>query len=189
MRRINVNLFPKEGYYFKEKDGATIRADSWPSVMRKVENYRKRNNYTLGNIEDEVSQQACARNPSYCTDINDATIIQRRMVSLKTRVLQWLGAVRRVLGRLTFVSAREAEQRANICASCPLNIPLPEGCASCRAALGAMRREILGRGRTIDGRLNGCLASGRDLPTDVHLDSDRIEIPDAPAFCWRKRGL
>lgn len=189
MKRINVNLYPKDGYWFHEKDGSRHRAATWAGVMRKVEDYRRRTGYPLGNIEAEVSAQACSRNPAHCTDENDATIQQRKVVSLKSRVLQWMGALRRIQRQIVFVSAQEAAERANICASCPFNTGLPEGCATCRAALRAMRFEIIGPSRAQDARLNGCLLTGRDLPTDVHIDSERKELPEAPANCWRKRGV
>lgn len=188
-QRINVNLYPKDGYFFKEKDGAVLRGTTWPGVMRRVEHYRRRAGYPIGNVEQEVIQQACARNPSHCVHDDSVTVNQRKIVSLKGRVLQWLGIVRKARTQLKFVSPQEAGERANACAGCPKNTPLPEGCATCRAALNAMRNEILGPHRAKDGRLNGCIITGCDLPTDVHLESDRISLPEAPDFCWRKRTL
>lgn len=188
MKRINVNLFPRDGYFFKDQDGAVIRGENWSSVMRRVEAYRKRNGYAVGNVENEVSAQACARNPSHCSDINDATIHQTKIVSLKGRVLKYLGFIRSLLpSRVPWVSATEAARRAGICAGCPQNTPLPEGCASCRAALNAMRNEILGPHRARDSRLNGCAILGEDLPTCVHVDHDVVDSPELPHNCWRRQ--
>jgi len=188
MIRINVNLFPKDGYFFKEKDGAKIRADSWPAVMRKVEAYRRRANYPMGNVEQEVMQQACGRNPSHCSNENDALMNQRKVVSLKGRVFQYMAFMRGLLpNRIPWVSAQDAANRANVCAMCPHNTNLPEGCASCRAALRSMRNEILGPHRAKDSRLNGCNILGEDIQTSCHVDHDVVDNPSLPGHCWRKR--
>lgn len=187
MRRINVNLFPRAGYFFKESDGAVIRADSWAGVLRKTEAYRKRAGYPVGNVEAEVFAQACARNPSHCVEISDATIQQRKVVSLKGRVLQYMGFLRSIRDRIPWVSSQDAANRASICVACPNNTALPSGCATCQVALKAMRSEILGPHRAKDSRLNGCAVLGEDLPTSVHVDHDVVDSPELPAHCWRKR--
>jgi hypothetical protein len=186
-KRINVNLYPREGYFFKESDGAIIRSDSWPKVMAKVQAYRKSAGYSIGDVESEVAQQACARNPAHCATINDATERQTLITSLKTRILKYMSFLRGLGPRIPWVDAAAAARRASICASCPHNTPLPEGCGSCRAALKALRDEVLGRGRAQDRRVNGCAILGEDLPTSVHVDHDVVENDQLPDFCWRKR--
>lgn len=188
---INPNLYPKSGYRFKDRDGTLIVGTSWVHVMKKVENYRKRAGLPPGNAEAEVMASACRDNPGYCSEVSEATIRQRAVVSLKGRVLQFLNIVRRQIEKgipFPMVERNEAGKRADICAKCPANAGLPEGCASCRATLNANRKAIIG-GRTIDSRLNGCLHTGEDLPTSIWLDQQTAELPAAPANCWRKRTL
>lgn len=186
-KRINVNLYPREGYFFKESDGTIIRSDSWLHVMAKVSTYRKNAGYPIGDVESEVAQQACARNPAHCATINDATERQTLITSLKTRVLKYMSFLRGLGPRIPWVDAAAANRRATICASCPHNTSLPEGCGSCRAALVAMRVEVLGRGRAQDGRVHGCAILGEDIPTSVHVDHDVVDNPQLPDHCWRKR--
>jgi hypothetical protein len=186
-KRINVNLYPREGYFFKDSDGVIIRGDNWLNVMAKVQAYRKRAGYEIGDVESEVAQQACARNPSHCAVINDATERQTLISSLKTRVLRYMSFLRGLGPRIPWVDSAAAARRASICASCPHNTALPEGCSSCRAALKEMRNEIMGRGRTQDARLNGCAVLGEDLQTSVHVDHDVVDSDALPAHCWRKR--
>jgi hypothetical protein len=188
MKRINLNLYPKDGYFFVDSDGTRIRANSWPKVMTRVAAYRKRAGRDVGNVENEVSAQACARNPAYCSDINDANEKQLQITSLKGRVLRYLSFIRGLLpgNRVPWSNPTDAQNRANVCASCPNNTALPEGCASCRAAVRAMHKEILG-GRKIDARLNGCAVLGESLPVSVWVDHDVVDKPELPAHCWRKR--
>lgn len=188
MKRINVNLWPKDGYFFKDSDGARIRGTSWPDVMRRVSAYRKRAGREQGNVEAEVSNQACARNPAHCSEINGENEKHLRIASLKGRVLKYLSFIRGLLpgNRVPWVSAQDAANRANVCASCPANIALPEGCSSCRAAVRAMHKEILGD-RKIDARLNGCGYLGESLPVSVHVDHDVVDSAALPPHCWRKR--
>jgi len=186
-KRINVNLYPREGYFFKESDGSIHRADSWAHVMARVVVYRKRAGLPPGDVESEVAQQACSRNPAHCAEINDATVHQTLVASLKTRILKYMSFLRGLGPRIPWVNAAEASRRAGVCATCPHNTALPEGCGSCRAALSAMRDEVLGRGRAKDGRLHGCAILGEDLPTSVHVDHDVVENDQLPDACWRKR--
>ena len=189
MKRINLNLYPKDGYIFRERDGTIIRGESWPEVMRKVDQYRRLNKFPIGNVETEVTAQACSRNPSHCAENNAATVHQIKVVSLKGRVLKYMAYLRKLTPKLIpWVDAAAAGRRASICASCPKNTHLPEGCATCRAALAAMRDEVLGVHRTKDHRLNGCVVLGEDLPTSVWVAHDVVDNPELPGNCWRKRG-
>lgn len=188
MKRINVNLYPKDGYFFIDSDGARIRSDSWSKVMAKVQAYRKRAGLPAGDVEAEVMAQACSRNPSHCSEENDANRRQLMVTSLKGRVLKYLSFLRGLMpgNRIPWVSPQEAANRANVCASCPYNTPLPEGCSSCRAAVKAMHNEILGR-RKQDPRLNGCAVLGESLQASVHVDHDVVDSSQLPGHCWRKR--
>lgn len=185
---INVNLYPREGYFFKDADGSVHRAADWPKVMVNVAAYRKRAGMRIGDVEAEVSAQACARNPAHCAEINEATIHATKIASLKGRVLKYLSFIRGLVpgNRVPWVAERDAANRASVCASCPLNTALPEGCSSCRAAVREMQKEILG-GRRIDARLNGCAILGESLPVSIWVDHTVVDSDALPAHCWRKR--
>lgn len=183
MKTINPNIYPKGGHYFIERDGAKIVGDSWNGVIARVRAYRKRANYPEGDVTQEVHAQACQRNPILCTD-DSGHIAAVQKASIKARVLTWLNQMRG--NKPQFVPTELAQQRANICATCPNNQGIPDGCASCRAALAALRSEILGP-RPIDGRLNACMGTGEDLPAAVWVESQAVENGALPGHCWRKR--
>jgi hypothetical protein len=190
MRQINRNLFPRDGFYFKESDGITIRGDTWPGVIKRVENYRKRNNFPIGNVEQEVISQACARNPGYCTEENAAYTAEVQRASLKSRLLIWMARRQQTMQSHPpkFVTDGDFRARAAICAGCPKNQSLPEGCASSKAAVNESRKNIIG-GRTQDARLNACAVLAVDLNSSVWLDEDRVDDGELPGHCWRKVGV
>jgi hypothetical protein len=186
MTRINVNVYPKEGYFFVEADGVHVRGDSWKDVIARVTDYRRRNRMPAGDPDAEIMAQACARNPSICSEKRAAPIKRK---TLKGRILEWLSAIKRVSAKepLEFVDADTAKRRANVCVGCPQHVDFfgAPSCASCKATVKAMREELL-KGRKPDPRLNGCAAIGIDCAVAAHLDEARIEAPEAPRTCWRK---
>lgn len=186
MKQINPNIHPKDGYRFRESDGSWHVGGDWNGVIARVAAYRRRQGKPMGDVKAEVIAQACSRNPIICTEVNAATQEQLKKSSLKTRTLNFLNALR---GKTNdFVEDGVAKARAAICASCPRNSPLNEGCSSCRNALIALRKEIIG-GRHSDGRLNSCEILGEDLPTAINLDSQTVENGELPGHCWRRRSL
>lgn len=191
MRRINVNLYPKDGYFFIEADQSRHRAASWRAVIKRVTEYRQRQGLPVGNVEVEVMEQACSRNPSLCVQDNAAPA-PKPQVTLKHRVIQWLSAISRIADRgpLSFVREKESTARASICAKCPKNTALGvKSCSTCKQALAEYRKNLIGGARVRDARLGGCDVLGADLVTAVHLDEIRVDNPALPANCWRKKAI
>ena len=183
---LNSNIFPKSGFIFKDSEGVKHVADSWPGVIARVKAYRKRRGQPEGDVAAEVISQACAREPVICQRDNGHAAAVRK-ASLKSKIINWLNFVRGHQDK-RFVEQDLARQRAEICARCPKNVPLPGGCASCTNTLNALRKEILGS-RFIDGRLNECEVMEEDLPTVVHVYMVAVENGDLPGHCWRRRSL
>jgi hypothetical protein len=190
MRQINRNLFPRDGFHYKESDGVTIRGDTWAGVIQRVVNYRARNHLPPGNPEQEVMNQACDRNPGYCTDENQAYKTEVVRASLKNRVLIWLLQMRtrKEKENLAFVNDQDAHNRVQVCAGCPHNQALPSGCATCKQAVEESRRQLVGS-RFSDARVNSCAVLGEEINTSMHFDLLREDNPALPGHCWRKRIL
>jgi len=188
MRQINRNLFPRDGYFFKESDGVRIGADTWAGVIARVKRYRARAGLPPGNPEEEVMNQACDRNPGYCTTENAAYTHEVSRASLKNRVLLWFLQMRKrkTDESIRIMSDTDARNRAQVCAGCPRNQALPEGCSSCRAAIEESRKQLIGS-RFVDARINSCAVLGEELNTTIHLDLVRVENSALPEHCWRKR--
>jgi hypothetical protein len=193
MFKVNVNVFPSgsNGFSFKNGDGVNIRANSWPGVTAKLKAYRARNGHPPGNPEAEVLSQACSRNPSLCKESQGKAVLSaKKPPSLKGRVLSWLSTLKKTgeAQPLTFVKEPEMKARANVCATCHHNKPLPDGCSSCKMAISELRKNLIGQQRLNgqDHRINACEALGCDLPSAAWLDEPRIRHDGLPANCWRK---
>lgn len=190
MMRVNTNLYPRDGYVFKDKDGSMHRSTKgWTDLIVRVKDYRRRNNLPPGEVENEVHAQGCQNNPSLCYDTSHALTPVKNppQRTLKSSVLQWLADVRRRKPELRFVPADVAASRASVCASCPVNKPLPSGgCSSCKMAIEEIRADLL-RGKRIDTRLHTCERLGVDNAVLAHLDHPTTEDPNLPDHCWFKR--
>jgi hypothetical protein len=191
LKRINVNLYPKDGYYFIDKDGVKLIGTNWREVIARVADYRKRNGFAPGNPEQEVHDQACEHNPAYCSEITEQQREMTRIVSLKGRVLAWLSSKIKAREKtpLVFVSAETANARAKVCRGCSKNTSIADGCSSCKAALLEYRRNILGSTRPIDDKITGCVILGEDLPVSTFLEEQAVDNSELPAHCWRKRSV
>lgn len=193
MRRVNVNMHPKDGYFFVEADGTRVFGKSWKDVIARVAAYRQRAGLPPGEPEREVHAQGCTRNPNLCFDDESpaAVVTQKaeRRITVKGMVLKWFSAIRdRIKNNdIKFVTPAEAAARTAICQSCPKNHEYPGGCSSCKAAVRESRAAILGR-RPVNARLNACSVLGEDTACSVHLDDHRVLNDALPGHCWRKAG-
>ena len=161
--------------------------------MRVVAKYRIGAKLPPGDPYREVMAQACRNNPPLCIDTPDKPKIPQQTKdprsSIKLRSLQWLGKWSKQAAKpegVKFVKPEEAKKRAAVCAVCPRNVKLPEGCSACRQALTSLRTAIVGGARPLDDRLGGCETLGCDLPAAVHLDEVRVKEAALPKECWRK---
>jgi hypothetical protein len=183
--RLNKNIYPPGGHMFIDTDGAKIFGDDWPGVFERVKQYRQRQGRPVGEVVVEVTTQACARAPSICHEMGATERRARVIASLKSRVLRWF---RDLVHDGQFVTTETWKARADTCAKCPKNQPLPGGCSTCRAAVAELRKKVLDR-RPNDGRLNACEVLGEDLPTAAHLERPAVDNPALPAECWRKKVI
>jgi len=188
MKKFNTNLYPSGGYFFRDEDGHVHRDKSWVRVAARLAEYRKRAGKPVGRPLDEVTAQACQRNPSMCYEEGTRVSPNKPPPSLKARVLMWLNTMLTENRKLPVatVTPAEAESRAQICATCPANTPMGvKSCATCRQAMKTLRQELIGS-RKRDQRLEGCSILAVDLASAVHLDEVRVTRADLPAHCWRK---
>lgn len=183
MRIVNPNLYPKDGFCFKESDGTMIRGGTWAGVIARTRVYRKRAGLPPGDPEAEVYAQACAKNPGLCVNGDPP----KKSIPIKTRVLMWLNGMRQQKG-VEFVSDSVSSRRATICARCPNNKEHTGGCSTCRAALKELREAVV-KGRALDGRLHGCEVLGEDVAVSIYLELQTVDDGSLPAECWRKRTL
>lgn len=192
MKKVNLNVAPKNGYRFTDVDGTLIIGKSWGAVIDRVRAYRRRNKLATGNAEKEVRAQICQNNPEVCSgetsEQREVSIVQ--VASIKSRVLLWFSQMRKKRDSegIHFVGQVERDRRIAICVHCPMQSAYPSGCASCKKAITEFRKDLTEH-RHIDSRLVGCSALGEDTGASVWIDEPRVEGDGLPANCWRRRGV
>lgn len=190
MKIINPNIYPKDGYFFKESDGTVHRGQSWKAVINRVIAYRRRQNRPVGNVTEEVVSQACSRSPNLCHEDSGRGQVLLTQSSLRTRVLSWLNWLRQVKdkGELSYVDEPLHDARADVCSRCPMDKSLPSGCGSCQRALKELHAMLVG-GRKGDGRFDACPILGEYLPVSTWVNQETVANPALWVECWRKRTL
>lgn len=190
MKTINPNVYPKDGYRFRDSDGSLHVAQTWGGVIARVRRYRLRNNRPEGAVMEEVIAQACQNNPGLCSEEHPANKAAIKQASLKSRILIWLNRMHmhRQKEPLTYVNDPLHAARVDVCSRCPKQTGLPEGCGSCRAALRTLAESVIGS-RAIDQRVTACSVLGEYLPVSTWIEQMTIPNPDLHWECWRKRSL
>ena len=188
---VNPNLYPKNGFRFKERDGSRWKGRSWADVVKQVTEYRRRRGEEVGDVRAEVMAQACANNPNICVDNSPRQIVTSKAGYASTlfqKVSNWLAQLVQKLQRkqLTLVDRQEAARRAAICAVCPKQLGIPTVCGACISQLSNFRRAILQGQPPVNAGLNGCSALGEDTQISVHLELEPTVNDDMPAACWRR---
>lgn len=187
-------VVPQTGVKFQSYDYRTIR--------NKYMNHLAGNNIPLPpEWEAEFLSEMCKQNNwgTKCKRV-DSKKVQRRRLSL-TAVLSFLNMMKvwagsALSGKPAFVTQAEAERRATICASCPMNATLQFSCGACMGAVISLLSGILGKRKTErDSELGACLVCSCSLKAAVHIpveiqkeglseelkrDFENIE------YCWKK---
>lgn len=207
-RRVNFNVVPADGYFFKDPSGPTFHGHTWPEVVARLKHYRRRNRLPLGDPANEVADQALARNPHLLRPATTPRVPGRpkpynrsgavpvpkkpARVSLKAKTFTWLRAILRRKqeqnGELQFVAQDVQKARLSTCNGCPKKQEVPGGCASCSKAYAVLRSEVLDKRPFKKDQLS-CAVLGADLQTMAWLDEVTIENGELPDTCWRKRTL
>ena len=91
------------------------------------------------------------------------------------------------------VDSQEAERRAEICASCPMNVPVA-GCTACRRLASSLFPSLKDHSTAFDAELKGCGGCGCDLKLKVWLPFEVLPdgTEDAGMYdeaCWIRLEL
>ena len=99
----------------------------------------------------------------------------------------------RLSGKLFFAPPHEAEQRAKICSTCPLNNK--SQCSVCGGLLALVRKLVGRRETSYDSLLGVCSLCGCLLRAKVHVSAEVLRMTptvpaaeDVPEQCWL-RGI
>lgn len=182
---FNPNLYPPDGYIFTEPDGTRHRGESWRDLKEKIVRYRAANKFPPGDPETEITNQLCARVPSFCSRSNPQPV--RIGPTFNAVVIGWLSRILSFKRKaaLPRVTDEEAARRASICANCPAQRSLNMTCGSCLVEIDKLRRAVLDGAETQHKNLQPCAVLGEDCSTSVHIEQPPV-TGQTPSNCWRR---
>lgn len=188
MLELNPGIFPDGGYFFIERDGTELRAESWKKLESRIRGYRAVNRLDPGEPWVEITTQLCSRQPSFCRERPIASRAGHSM-TFNSRVMQWFVGViglKRV-GRLPRGDNENAAARAAICSRCPAQKSLVESCQSCLRSIKHSRKAILDGASSEHRNLQPCGVLGEDTQVSVYFDQPPADPTNLPANCWRRK--
>lgn len=196
LRLLDPTSVPPGGFrYLCPETQTRITAASFAELLAAAETHRKGNNLPVSqDFKTEVEEQLCSIMPPGTCRHGAGVVMSgpRRLtfadvVSATKTLGSWL------LKGTPKVEQAEAERRAGICLSCPMNQNF-DGCTSCaEKELREAMVSFMGDSRTpYDARLHTCFACGCTLkaaiwfPLEILRKGMTPEITEAlPAHCWK----
>lgn len=187
-REMNPNLYPPDGYVFRERDGSIHRGDSWRDLTRIVTEYRTRNKMEVGEVRAEIMTQHCAKVPGHCRDEVAFVPPPADGLSFNKKVLGWVAWAlgRKRLNAWDLVEESEVDRRAAICAVCPMQKSLNHSCEACLTTLKSGRKALLDGKMPKYLNLQPCGVLNEDCATSVHAILEPKQGPNLPEACWRR---
>jgi hypothetical protein len=192
----NLLHVPPGGWkYTQTQSGLVIYGGDYYDLREKVRKHRQINRYLTGpELDSEIQEQLCAKlspeaRAHFCRDCS--AVPQTRALALAD-VKHFLETAASWMAKPVFVSQTEAARRAEICASCPKNIPIA-GCHACHN-LVKWSIELIGHRTTpFDSKLGACEVCGCGNQAQVHLPLAVLAkgiTPEMafPAFCWKAKA-
>lgn len=204
---MNTSISPSGGWKIKHPvTGVEFKHYDYNAIRKSYTSHSIANNVMLcPDWEEEFISEMCKQNPHWGKSCIRTSMknIEKRSLSL-TAVLSFLNmmknwALKSMSGKKAFVSQEEAERRADICASCPMNGELHFGCGACMAGVLSLIHSILGDRKTSrDNELGACLVCSCSLKAAIHIpvDVQQSGLPDhlkddfkKIKHCWKSEGL
>lgn len=184
---------PPGSWRFTQKEsGLTISSVTFFDLVRKVAQHRYNNNYpTIGNIAEEIENDICQHmvpedQANYC-EIgvrSQKSIHWSEVQRFLTDLVGWI--------KVGFkpVEQEEAERRAAICKTCPMNIGM-HGCGTCRQTLDGIRETVMKLSTSKDADLRACGVCGCELKTAVFVPIAVLNKGQKdlvfPKWCWQAK--
>ena len=193
MRRLkSETTAPPDFYrYTVPETGYRIEAvDSWTWEQKTREHLTANGIPIPDNLREIMHDQICSTlPPEYCL-YHDGKWIDLR-ITWSDVIAGTVAIMKSLTGG--FVPQEEADRRARICASCPMNVHVG-GCSACKAVKYVVG-DIAKKTTQYDSKLRNCAICKCHIPSLVHVrmevlaTSDNAEKQEQfPPHCWKKIG-
>lgn len=191
------------GWHFPQiiSNGLTVRITgfSFEQLLSNMLEFRLRHLDLCGGaamarieaVRADLKKYICAHYKQNCADAASAPVARvgigvTNYVTPINKASDWLGRIATM--PLEHVDAALAAQRAQTCATCPMNVPWQTGCTSCNDNVQVRTQMAKGSLATpYDRRLFVCRLFGHHNEVAVWLKDTRSESRQTPpSICWKK---
>ncbi len=198
MRRLrDTTLVPPGGFRYTDPDtGFTTSASTHYDWVANSKAHRQANNLPLPlDFQARVEDQLCGIIPPEYCDREPGDV---KWVDTKFGWNDFIEGMK-VFGRWALedaplVQQEEADRRAAICTSCPLNVDV-SGCSTCHKLASAITGAVAKRVSAHNDYLRACaicrcaLKAMVWMPLDLLMTNETSERQDLrPDFCWLKNA-
>lgn len=186
-----------EWKFVVDQTGVTLKSASAASLQRAVRQHLIVNDVALPDgdfktwFEDAMCRQQGYPDP-YCGEAPPQIHSQASSVTWNQLERFAKTMWNLIKTGMNLVPQAEADRRASICATCPLNQEFGLGCAGCRGLLNRVKDALGSRVTGHDAELKDCIACGCTLKLKVWVPADVLDAGEAgntkPNYangCWR----
>lgn len=182
----------REGWFYPIEETKVILVSSgWRSLVDEVRSHMKGNNIPVPPNLSEIMQDWWCKNVSDSNCGEKPVPGARDLTALAERFLRTAKSF--IFNGGQKVPQGEAERRAAICATCPLNSKDGSFCATCFLR-GMVSSAVTMASRwttSKDSELHFCKVCGCKLAIKIHIptsDMDHKDLKDAwPEHCWMRK--
>jgi len=196
MRRLrDKHLVPPEEFRFTHETGHTTTSPIYDDWITAARDHRRANGLdTPPDLEARMQEQLCGLiPPEYCErDPGDTWWVNTRFNWADFRegmqiFTTWAGQNRPLVG------PEEANRRAALCVTCPLNVNIA-GCAACHKIASYITGAVAKQNGAYDDQLKACAICHCALRAMTWFPLDLLETNETqdkqesrPDFCWLKK--
>jgi len=184
------SVMPPGGWrYVQPETDFEFSASTLRELVKRVRAHREANGLAVGDPSADIQDFVCAQLP---VGSENCSHVIKGDYALKTHftmedVKRFIQAAVAALGGRGLVDQPEAERRAALCASCPLNTTV-KGCWRCRGLAEWLFKLIGARTTGHASRLNQCGVCGCAIKAKIWLPQDVAQKVSEgytfPSWCW-----
>jgi len=181
---------PNQWRYVQPESGAVFHGLSYWGIVDQVQQHRRAMQYDLAEgWEERFQDDLCRQNSEVPCSDRPVDLTQRRLTVADLR--RFMGTLANFKGK--FVPKAEAERRAAVCSTCPMNREVV-GCWGCGGILATVTKFLAGRSTSRDASLDSCSVCGCVLRAKIHLPMEVIKSAEIrskleyPEWCWQRQA-
>ena len=197
MRRLrDRTIVPPTSFRYTHETGYTTVASTYADWVSSTKDHFRANDLPVPlDLEAQMNEQLCGiLPPTWCDrDPGDVKWVDTHF-GWNDFVDGMKAFGRWAVGGVTFVEQEEADRRAAICVSCPLNVNIT-GCAACHKMATAITGDVAKKHSAYDDYLRACAICHCALKAMVWFPIDTLQSNETPErqtlrpdFCWVKQG-